>query len=54
MEIMKSRFSSEIPCTIFSTNNKPGETFLKIASKYKVPVMLSEKRSDGRDNSDNC
>ena len=37
--------SSEIPCIIFSTNNKPGETFLRIASKYKVPVMLSEKKT---------
>ena len=45
MENYEKLLSSEIPCIIFSTNNKPGETFLKIASKYKVPVMLSEKKT---------
>ena len=45
MENYEKLLSSEIPCIIFSTNNKPGETFLKSASKYKVPVMLSEKKT---------
>ena len=45
MENYEKLLSSEIPCIIFSTNNKPGEIFLKIASKYKVPVMLSEKKT---------
>lgn len=45
LENYEKLLSSEIPCIIFSTNNRPGETFLKIASKYKVPVMLSEKKT---------
>ena len=45
LENYEKLLSSEIPCIIFSTNNSPGETFLKIASKYKVPVMLSEKKT---------
>lgn len=45
LENYEKLLSSEIPCIIFSTNNIPGETFLKIASKYKVPVMLSEKKT---------
>ena len=45
MENYEKLLSSEIPCIIFSTNNRPGETFLKIANKYKVPVMLSEKKT---------
>ena len=45
LENYEKLLSSEIPCIIFSTNNTPGETFLKIASKYKVPVMLSEKKT---------
>ena len=39
LENYEKLLSSEIPCIIFSTNNRPGETFLKIASKYRVPVM---------------
>ena len=45
LENYEKLLSSEIPCIIFSTNNRPGEAFLKIASKYKVPVMLSEKKT---------
>ena len=45
LENYEKLLSSEIPCIIFSTNNRPGETFLKIASKYRVPVMLSEKKT---------
>ena len=45
LENYEKLLSSEIPCIIFSTNNRPGETFLKIASKYKVPVMLSDKKT---------
>ncbi len=45
LETYEKLLSSEIPCIIFSTNNCPGETFLKIASKYKVPVMLSDKKT---------
>ncbi|MBQ8637843.1 MAG: HPr(Ser) kinase/phosphatase [Lachnospiraceae bacterium] len=37
--------SSQIPCIIFSTNNRPDDEFLKIASKYQVPVMLSKKKT---------
>lgn len=45
LENYEKLLSSEIPCIIFSTNNRPGEIFLKIASKYKVPVMLSDKKT---------
>lgn len=45
LENYEKLLSSEIPCIIFSTNNRPDETFLKIASKYKVPVMLSDKKT---------
>ena len=45
LENYEKLLSSEIPCIIFSTNNRPGERFLKIASKFKVPVMLSEKKT---------
>ena len=45
LENYEKLLSSEIPCIIFSTNNRPGETFLKISSKYKVPVMLSDKKT---------
>ena len=45
LENYEKLLSSEIPCIIFSTNKRPGETFLKIASKYRVPVMLSEKKT---------
>ena len=45
LENYEKLLSSEIPCIIFFSNNRPGETFLKIASKYKVPVMLSEKKT---------
>lgn len=45
LENYEKLLSSEIPCIIFSTNNRPGETFLNIASKYKVPVMLSDKKT---------
>ena len=33
LENYEKLLSSEIPCIIFSTNNRPGETFLKIACK---------------------
>lgn len=37
--------SSGIPCVIFSTSNRPDEEFLTTARKYKVPVMLSDKKT---------
>jgi len=35
--------SSQIPCIIFSKNNMPDDEFLRIAVKYQVPVMISDK-----------
>ncbi len=35
--------SSQIPCIVFSKSHMPDEEFLKIAEKYQVPVMVSNK-----------
>ena len=37
--------SSQIPCVIFTVGNRPDDDFLRIASSYHVPVMVSEKRT---------
>ena len=37
--------SSQIPCIIFTTGNRPDEDFLNLARKYRVPVMLTEKKT---------
>lgn len=35
--------SSQIPCIVFSRGNMPDAEFLRIAEKYQVPVMVSDK-----------
>ena len=55
MENYEKLLSSEIPCIIFSTNNKPGETFLKDCKrKYKVPCYAFLRKDPPFDGRDNC
>ena len=44
-EMYDRLLSSQIPCVIFTVNNRPDEEFLKLAVKYQVPVMVSPKRT---------
>ena len=44
-EMYEKLLSSQIPCIVFSTSNRPDDEFLQIASRYKVPVMISEKKT---------
>lgn len=44
-EMYERLLSSQIPCIVFSTSNRPDEEFLQIASRYQVPVMVSEKKT---------
>lgn len=43
--IYEQFLSSEIPCVIFSSRTEPDEEFMKIAVKYKKPLLASGKET---------
>ena len=45
MQTCEKLLSSQIPCIIFTTNNRPEDAFLELARKYRVPVMLTPQKT---------
>ena len=43
LDMYEKLLSSKIPCIVYSSSMEPDDAFLKIASEYGVPVMVSEK-----------